>query len=258
MSNLKLPVSSPRLPPALQAGLIHLLAWALVLGLASGAQQIELDLNWRGLTLMQGLLAGSVSYFFALPAWWLVINLLFFPLLAQAQQWELAPHWYLAGLAALLLTQLGAVRNRVPLYLSSHRAKSELLRLLPTSPGLRFLDIGSGTGGLLAFLAKNRPELVLNGIESAPALWLLSRLRLGTRASIALGDLWHVDLSRYDVVYAFLSPEPMTRLWQKAKREMPPGSLFVSNTFEVPGVKPDASIELHDLHRGRLLLWRMA
>ncbi len=257
MSNLRLPVSNTGLPLVLQAGLIHVLAWALVLSLAFAARQIELDLSWGMWALLQGLLAGGFSYFFALPAWWLVINPLFFPVLAQAQQWELAPHWYLAGLVALLLTQLGAVRSRVPLYLSSQRAKTELLRLLPADSGLRFLDVGSGIGGLLAFLAKNRPGLVLDGIESAPGLWLLSRLRLGARASIALGDLWNVDLSRYDVVYAFLSPEPMARLWQKAKREMPPGSLFVSNTFEVPGVKPDASIELHDLHRGRLLLWRM-
>lgn len=242
------------LPPVLQAGLIHMLAWAIVLGLVLGG----LDLGWIGLALVQGLLAGAIAYYLELPIWWLFINLLFFPSIALARQWELAPHWYLAALAVLLLTQLGAVRGRVPLYLSSRRAKTALLGLLPAGPGSRFLDIGSGTGGMLSFLAKARSDLVLDGIESAPAPWLLSRLRLGPRAHIALGDFWHADLSRYDVVYAFLSPEPMARLWDKAKREMRPGSLFISNSFEVPGIAPDASIELHDLHRGRLMLWQMA
>lgn len=258
MSNLELPLPTAKLPPLLQAGLAHLLAWLIALGLAFGAQPLNLAITWTELALFQGLLAATIGYFLRLPVWWLPINLLFFPMLVQAMQWEISPYWYLAGLAALLLTQVGAIRNRVPLYLSGRHAKAELLRLLPTGAGQRFLDIGSGTGGLLAYLARHRPDLTLDGIDSAPALWLISRLRLGRRARIALGDFWQVDLSRYDVVYAFLSPAPMVRLWDKAKREMRPGSLFVSNSFEVPGVAPDVSIELHDLHHGRLMLWRMA
>ena len=57
-------------------------------------------------------------------------------------------------------------------------------------------------------------------------------------------DLWATDLSRFDVVYAFLSPVPMPRLWEKVQKEMPPGSLFISNSFPVPGVTPDRVIEV--------------
>jgi hypothetical protein len=42
-------------------------------------------------------------------------------------------------------------------------------------------------------------------------------------------------LAGQDVVYAFLSPAPMKQLWAKAQAEMTPGSLFVSNSFPVPG-----------------------
>lgn len=241
----------------MQAGLLHVLAWAVTLGFALVASRIGIDLDWTWLPLLQGLIAGALSYLIALPVWWLLINLTFFPLLAWARQWELASTWYLAALLLLLLTQIGALRGRVPLYLSSRRAKNELLRLLPEKQGLRLLDIGSGTGGLLAYLVKARPDIALAGIESAPALWLYSRLRLGRRAAVRLGSFWAQDLSSHDVVYAFLSPEPMARLWDKAKREMRPGSLFISNSFAVPGVAPDACIELHDLNRGRLLLWRI-
>lgn len=245
------------LPLPVQAGLLHILAWIVALGCAALAPQIGIDLDRAWLPLLQGLIAGALSYLIALPFWWLLINLIFFPLLAWAQQWELASTWYLVALLLLLLTQLGALRSRVPLYLSSRHAKSELLHLLPARQDLRFLDIGSGTGGLLAYLAKMRPDIALDGIESAPALWLYSRLRLSRRATVRLGNFWDKDLSSHDVVYAFLSPEPMARLWDKAKREMRPGSLFISNSFAIPGVAPDAAIELHDLNRGRLMLWRM-
>lgn len=231
---------------------MHLCAWIVSVALAQFIEPF-----WPGLLLIQGLTAGIISLLAGLPVWWRWINLLFFPLVGLAQHLAIAPEWYLLALALLLLTQFGALRSRVPLYLSSQRAKAELTRLLPSHSGLRLLDIGSGMGSLLAHLARARPDLKLSGIESAPLLWLLSRLRLGRHADIRYGDLWQADLSDYDAVYAFLSPEPMARLWDKVRREMKPGSLFISNSFAVPGIPPDAEIELDDLHRGRLLIWRM-
>lgn len=256
MSNPSLSIA--KLPPILQAGLIHVAAWAIVVALAIGLRQLGLTFDQGWLFISQGLAAGALSYLLSTPVWWVFINLLFFPAVDLMLRWEFSPLWYLGGLALLLVTQFGAVRSRVPLYLSGNSAKTELLRQLPQTPGLRLLDIGSGTGGMLAFLAKQRPDLALHGIESAPLPYLLGKLRLGSHADIRLGNFWNVDLSTYDAVYAFLSPAPMAKLWDKAKREMRPGSLFVSNTFEVPGVVPDASIELNDLHHGRLLLWRMS
>jgi hypothetical protein len=38
---------------------------------------------------------------------------------------------------------------------------------------------------------------------------------------------------------------------------MRPGSLLVSNSFEIPGVPADEVIELHDWRASRLLLWRL-
>jgi hypothetical protein len=49
----------------------------------------------------------------------------------------------------------------------------------------------------------------------------------------------------------------MSRLWDKVRSEMKPGSLFVSNTFPVPGLGFDEEIELHDLSGSRLLVRRM-
>ncbi|MDP3440867.1 MAG: class I SAM-dependent methyltransferase, partial [Azonexus sp.] len=57
-------------------------------------------------------------------------------------------------------------------------------------------------------------------------------------------DMWQVRLDDFDVVYAFLSPAPMPRLWEKIQAEMKPGSLFISNSFPVPGVVPSHIIEV--------------
>ena len=181
----------------------------------------------------------------------------FFPAVGLTLLADIAPSWYLAAFLLLAATSLGAVFSRVPLYLSSEPAMRAVAERLPDRPGLRLIDLGCGSGGLLRHLAGSRPDVSLHGVEAAPLTWLVSRLRLGGRARIRLGSLWDEDLSGYDVVYAYLSPAPMARLWDKARREMRPGSLFISNSFAVPGAEPDEAVQLDDLARGRLLLWRM-
>ena len=79
-----------------------------------------------------------------------------------------------------------------------------------------------------------------------------------TMLNLRYRSLWREPLGDYDVVYCFLSPAPMAELWAKARREMRPGSLLVSNSFPIEGVTPDAVIEVPDRRRTRLYLYRPA
>jgi len=252
--------------PALTALLAHLpgMAIAAIL-LVSGAQ---LTLPWVILIVSVG--AAMLAWHWRLPLWWRYINLFFLPLIGLSfylhkQTFQIDPNWYLAAFLLLALTSIGAVRTRVPLYLSSPRAAKELALRLPKHG--RLIDLGCGLGGPLARIHKFRPEARLVGIEAAPLNWLIAKFRLklgGAKADIRLGNLWSANLSGYDIVYAYLSPAPMARLWDKALLEMKPGSLFISNTFSVDDVDtsfdPDEIIELSkpgDLSHARLLIWRM-
>ncbi len=246
--------AAPLLPQVL---LLHVLAWASVLLAAAGLAWSGTDIGALALVLLQGAAAWGLSFRLELPRWWQWINLGFFPAAWLALQAELSPAWYLAGFALLALTQWGAVSTRVPLYLTGRRAREEVARRLAGYPGGSFLDLGCGTGGLLAHLARSNRAARLHGVETAPLPWLASRLRLGRRAEVRLGDLRDEGLAGHDVVYAFLSPEPMARLWQQARREMRPGSLFISNSFAVPGIEPDETVELDGGRQTRLLIWRM-
>ena len=248
------PPMQPRFPPALLALASQMLALVAVAAIALGVR------DWMTLALpvwlvLAGLAAALLSRRLGLPIWWQAINLGFLPLLWFTLQSDIDPTWFLAGFLLLALTSLGAVRTRVPLYLSSPRAAEVLAAHVPEHA--RLLDLGCGLGGPLAHLHSLRPDIHLAGVEAAPLNWLIARLRLAGHAEIRLGNLWDSDLSRQDVVYAYLSPAPMARLWQKARAEMRPGSLLISNTFAIPGIEPDETIELHDLSHARLLIWRM-
>jgi SAM-dependent methyltransferase len=240
-----------RLPPGLAALLAHvpgLAAAGILFGMGAG---IPLCL----LALLVGGLACAIAVWWRLPPWWRYINLGFVPLLWLVFQVDLDSRWFLGGFLLLAVTSLGAVRTRVPLYLSSRRASEELARRIPEHG--RFMDLGCGLGGPLARISRLRPDVSLGGVEAAPLNWLIAKLRLAGRARIALGSLWNADLDQCDVVYAYLSPAPMTRLWEKARAQMKPGSLFISNTFAVPEAAPDEVLEPDERSHARLLIWRM-
>jgi len=250
-----------RLPPALAAVLAHLPGIALATALIVAGANLALPL----LILIVSTCAALLVWLWQLPLWWRYINLFFLPLIGltlhfQSQSEGINPNWFLAAFLLLLLTSIGAVRTRVPLYLSSPRVADELAKRLPMQGSL--IDLGCGLGGPLTRVRKQRPDAKLVGVETAPFNWLYTKLRLLGRADIRLGSLWEADLGSYDIVYAYLSPAPMTRLWDKARAEMKPGSLLISNSFAIPGFDADETAEIakpgaKSGNLARLLIWRM-
>ncbi len=209
------------------------------------------------LAMLQGGIAAIISSRQNAPYWWLLIHLGFAPLAVIVQGLQLAPGWYLAGFLLLLAIFWRTDQSRVPLYLSNRATSQALLDLLPKSPG-RIIDLGCGTGSLLCRLARARPDCHCVGIEHAPLPWLIARLRtLGLpNVTIRRGDFWPESLAAYDFVYAFLSPAPMPRLWEKACAEMSPGALLVSNSFEIPGASVLQEVRVGDRRGTRLHCYR--
>lgn len=220
--------------------------------------------------LLCGSLAAALSHFAGLARWWLLIQLLFAPALVLMLKLHLPSGIFLAAFLLMLLVYWSTFRTQVPLYLSSKKVWQTLEELLPpakrSTPGdpeknFTFMDIGSGMGGVLLHLASVRPDGRYYGVENAPLPYLLCRLRLTLgryhNCQVLWGSLWSTDLAPYDVVFAYLSPVPMQQLWHKVKQEMRPGTLFISNSFAVPGHPPQYSITLDDLHHSTLHIWHM-
>jgi SAM-dependent methyltransferase len=107
---------------------------------------------------------------------------------------------------------------------------------------LSLLDIGCGDGRLLMRLAQKHPNRHFVGIESAPVLFLIAywRSRKQPNCQIKFGDFWKISWAPFDVVFAFLSPEPMLWVWRKAERDMRENSALLSLAFTVPGIEEDS------------------
>lgn len=211
------------------------------------------------IALAQACVATLVAAMLGQPRWWLAIHLFFAPGALAVLALELDPRWYLAGFVVLALIFGGVYRSRVPLYLSSAAATDTLLAALPRAVHLRFLDLGCGLGSVLERVSGARPGAACVGVEAAPVPWLVAWLRSGRgrRYRVRRVSLWDTSLGEHDVVYAYLSPAVMPSLWTKARREMKPGSLLISNSFSVPGARADAIRAWGTRHDDKLFVYRI-
>jgi SAM-dependent methyltransferase len=251
------PASARR--PALFGLLVQLVALGAALALHRGLRLCGVALPLPWLAVVQGLLAAALSAGFRQSRWWWLIQALFLPLLLAVNSLDLWAGWWLIALLLVALLHWNSFGERVPLYLTGRRTERALFGVLDALPNtLRFVDLGCGLAGTLRRLARRYPDGQFVGVETAPLVFLLAWLRcLGVRnCRVAYRSLWDEPLGDYDAVYCFLSPAPMPRLWEKVQKELRPGALLISNTFEIPGVPARQTIELDDWRRSRLLIWR--
>ncbi len=251
---------SALLAPSIEALLIQitalLLVWAMVQALDSFA---HIALPIFACAILQGAVAALLTVWRQLARWWIFIQF-FFPILIIAAQALHLPSWlFLAAFIISVAVYWSTFRTQVPFFPSSPSTWNAIAALLPAQRALRFVDIGSGFGGLVLHLSALRPESHFCGVEIAPLPWLASVIRTtlkGSRGRFSRTDYKKLNFAAYDVVFAYLSPAAMPALWKKARAEMRSGTLLLSYEFSIPDVEPQI-ISLPDKNGASLYGWNM-
>jgi len=99
-------------------------------------------------------------------------------------------------------------------------------------------DLGSGDGRVLVMAAKEFGAQAV-GIEIGPVQcavsWTNSLLnRVSSKVKVEPGNFYNTDLSRANVVFAYLTSDQAGRLQEKIKNEMKTGARVVTISFNFP------------------------
>ena len=235
--------------PAVRALLIQCGTAPLTLALVYLLATLHISLNYFAVAVIHGLLAAAITWWAGLAVWWRAIEFLF-PLAVLATLALHLPPWiFLLVFLVLLGWYWSTFRTQVPYYPSSPDVWDAVRQQLPppstTGQPLRVIDIGSGLGGFVLYMARVRPDIEVVGIELAPLPWLVSWLRAriaGSRARFIRGDYEQLDFGQFNLVFAYLSPAVMAPLWRKAEAEMCHGDTLISYEFAIDARKPDLVI----------------
>lgn len=200
-----------------------------------------------------------ISMLLRLSWWWWLIQFIFPFAVVASLVFHLSPGLSFGIFLVMVLLFWTTYRTQVPYFPSRSGLLPYIIEQLPTKDALRFIDVGSGCGGVSLHLAKARPRQLFYGVEVAPFPWIVSWIRAQISAKnvkFYLRDYCQLDFAKYDVVFVYLSPAAMPGLWKKAEEEMRPGTLLMSYEFVVPGVEADLTIK--SISNGpALYIWRI-
>ncbi|MBN1326308.1 methyltransferase domain-containing protein [Candidatus Falkowbacteria bacterium] len=127
------------------------------------------------------------------------------------------------GILGYLAFILISFRNVVPYVPSPRRIIRQMLEIAEVKDNERIVDLGSGTGRIIIPAAKKYRNNLIIGIDKSFFLRLITKFRLlfhpfiNKRIQVLNQDFFNADISSYDVIFCFLTPEALRQLTPKFK-----------------------------------------
>lgn len=166
---------------------------------------------------------------------------------------------FILSIVVILLvvgTAAWAGMSAAPYVPSRTRDVQRIIALAEITPGQVVVDCGSGDGRVVLAAAAAGAKAI--GYEVSFVPWLISVIRgwrspYRSQITFYWKSFFAVDLSSYDVVFAFLLPAGLKKLGKQLDQQKKPGRRVLSFAWEISGWtpeykdKPDSTV---------LALWR--
>ncbi len=148
--------------------------------------------------------------------------------------WSLVVFIFVFGFIYIVIG-IGGFWFGIPFIPSNKKVVQKMLEMADLDSTDRVVELGCGDGRLVFDSADISKESV--GCEGVfvVALWARLLQKMGKKkGTIRCINFYKEDLSRFDVVFVYLSDEIMRTLYEKKWDEFKPGCRIISNTFKFP------------------------
>lgn len=123
------------------------------------------------------------------------------------------------------------------------------------------LELGAGWGTLAFPLAAQFPDNRILAYELSPIPWLFMKIRhlcfRHRNLNIFRRDFRKAPLEGVGLVVAYLHSEGLAKVRDKMERELAPGTLVISNVFDIPGWVHEAKHKIDDSFCPQVYLYRV-
>ena len=144
---------------------------------------------------------------------------------------------------------------------SSRIFTNHIMDVTPAEIAGDILELGAGWGTLAFPLAAQFPYNRILAYELSPVPWLYMKVRhllfRYKNLDILRKDFRKVSYEGVGLVVAYLHSEGLEKVRDKMERELKPGTLVISNVFDIPGWEPEARHELDDSFCPQVYLYRV-
>ncbi|MEP0337733.1 MAG: class I SAM-dependent methyltransferase [Alphaproteobacteria bacterium] len=144
---------------------------------------------------------------------------------------------------------------------SSRTSRRKINEILKLAGVCAVVDLGAGWGDLAFSIAKSMPESETMAYELSPFPWAVMKVRNGLfgprNVTIRRADFRKVSLAGTDAVVCYLYSELLEKVRHKLEAELKPGTLVVSNVFDIPGWTPEAVHKLYDSQCPQVYVYRV-
>jgi len=156
----------------------------------------------------------------------------------------------------------GSLRSGITPVPSSRKAKQAILKAAAQAPAGTIIELGSGWGTLALALAAQHPDREVIGYEISLVPWLFSLMRKKIKRlsnlSLQKKNFLRHELPPASLLTCYLYPGGMEKLAEKIATERPAIEMLISNTFALPGMNPEQVIQLQDLYKSPIYVYRLA
>ncbi|KKP40795.1 MAG: type 12 methyltransferase [Candidatus Peregrinibacteria bacterium GW2011_GWC2_33_13] len=140
----------------------------------------------------------------------------------------------------LVLSACVCLFYRVPYVPTKKRLIETLLKTAKPHKGQTIYDLGCGDGRLL-FAAEKKYHTKCIGYELSPIAYFLAMIKKiiqRSKSKIYLKNFFKAKISDAEIIFLYLTPAILKKLVKKVKKECHKGTIIVSHTFHIEGLKP--------------------
>lgn len=152
---------------------------------------------------------------------------------------------YLLIIIVRILPLIIYVHQPLPFVPIPKRMAKTIAKLSALQSAKTIVDLGCGTGTLLAELHRYLPQASLTGVEYKPSLlrWAKWRTHFSKpQPTLVCTDMFQYDVSKFDGIVGFWIPRLTQQLVNKFADECKSGCIIVSYLFPLPS---HPSLQLH-------------